>query len=188
MGFAVNYELDLLKKSGKVSNTQIVTFKKGAMQFLVSLCRYSLDKCPLKSLFTRCMRCLSPSSLAESPEAARIMFEKILKKLVEYHTINAGHTDASKQQYNKFLLIVKNNREEFLNFDKVEQRLDEFYWKYMRGGGGGGWGVSLTNCVIYLKYCWFSLTDKHKTKEGSVQILRYLVNIYILKAWLPKGL
>ena len=108
--------------------------QKGAVQFLVSLCRHSLEKCPLKSLFTRCMRCLSPSSLAESPEAARIMFEKIRKKVVEYHTVNAGHTDASIQQDNKFLLIVKNNREEFLIFDKVKQRLDEFYWKYMGGG------------------------------------------------------
>ena len=118
LGFAVNYELNLLKTSGKVTNTQIVTFKKGAVQFLMSLCHHSLEKCPLQSLFTRCMQCLSPPFLAEIPEAAH-MFEKILKKLVEYHTINAGDVDASKQQYNKFLVIVKNNREEFLNFDKV---------------------------------------------------------------------
>ena len=123
LGFAVNYELDLLKKSGKVTNTQIVTFKKCAVQFLVSL-----EKCPLKSQFTKYMQFLSPSFLAESPEAARIMFEKIVRKLVEYHTINAGDADASKQQYNKFFVIVKNNREESLNFDKVNQRLDEFYW------------------------------------------------------------
>ena len=49
LGFAVNHEIQLLKKSKKITDSQILKFKKEAMGFLVTLCTHLMEKSPVKS-------------------------------------------------------------------------------------------------------------------------------------------
>ena len=125
LGFAINYELQLLKKCN---------FKKAAVQFLSKLCSHALEKSPLRSLFARCMQCLSPTYIAECPESCILKYEKILTKLVEYKIITPSSADVSKLQYQNFIsTIARDNKNEFMTFDKALQRSDVFLWKFIGG-------------------------------------------------------
>ena len=61
LGFAVNHEVQLLKSSKKITDSQILKFKKEAVEFLATLCTHLMEKSPVKSFFARCLRCLSPN-------------------------------------------------------------------------------------------------------------------------------
>ena len=113
----------LLKKSGKATDTLVYNFKNAAMQFLSKLCRHALEKCQLKSLFARCMQCLAPSYIGECPEFC-ILYERILTKFVEYNIITPSSADVSELLYHKFLsTAVKANKEEFMKFEKSNAKI-----------------------------------------------------------------
>ena len=44
LGFAVNYEIRLLKSNKKVTNNQLVRFKKEAAGFLAKMCTHLIEK------------------------------------------------------------------------------------------------------------------------------------------------
>ena len=127
LGFAVNYEIQLLKSSKKISDSQILKFKKEAMGFLVTLCTNLMEKSPVKSFFARCLCCY----IGECSETCEKLFDKVLSKLVSYKVINPDTAGRSKSQCSKFVTtVVKENKPEFLNYSKTGQRLDEFMVKY----------------------------------------------------------
>jgi hypothetical protein len=134
LGFAVNHEIQLLKGSKKITDSQILKFKKEAVGFLATLCTHLMEKSPVKSFFARCLRCLSPNYIAECSETCEKLFDRILSKLVSYKLITPDTADRSKSQYNKFTTtVVKENKPEFLNYSKTDQRLDEFMMKFVGG-------------------------------------------------------
>ena len=51
LDFAVNHEIQLLKSSKKIVDSQILKFKKEAVGFLVTLCTHLMEKSPVKSFF-----------------------------------------------------------------------------------------------------------------------------------------
>ena len=80
------------------------------------------------------MQCLSPSYIGECPESCILMYETIMTKLEEYNIITPSSADVSKLLYHKFLsTVVKENKEEFMKFDKAMQRLDVFLRKFNGG-------------------------------------------------------
>ena len=60
LGFVIKYELKRLIDSMKVTSMQVFQFQKEALKFLASLCSHAIEKIPLRSLFARCLKCLSP--------------------------------------------------------------------------------------------------------------------------------
>ena len=53
----------------------------------------------MTSLFSRGLRCLSPTYMLEQPEICEKFFEKILKKLASYKKILAKDADAAKLEF-----------------------------------------------------------------------------------------
>ena len=51
LGLAVNHEIQLLKISKKITDSQIPKFKKEAVGFLATLCTHVMEKSPGKSFF-----------------------------------------------------------------------------------------------------------------------------------------
>ena len=51
LSFAANYEIELLKSSKKITESQILKFKKEAVGFLATLCTHLMEKSPVKSFF-----------------------------------------------------------------------------------------------------------------------------------------
>ena len=116
----------------KLTDSQEFNFKLGAQQFLMEMCIHLKEKSPLKSVFARCLKCLSPSYMVEYSEACEILFQKLLEKLVSYEKIVPSIADDAKMEYSGFVsVIVKKNSDEFLSFKKEKDRLDVFLWRYI---------------------------------------------------------
>ena len=116
----------------KLTDPQEFNFKLGAQQFLMEMCTHLKEKSPLKSVFARCLKCLSPSYMVEYSEACEILFQKLLEKLVSYEKIVPSIADDAKMEYSGFVsVIVKKNSDEFLSFKKEKDRLDVFLWRYI---------------------------------------------------------
>ena len=131
IGFSLKYDLQQLKSKGKITDVQIDKFKQGVRDFLVAMCNHITEKSPLSSLMARCLKSLSPTYMAECPEICKLLFEKILMKLVSNKKIAASLADLAKREFSKFChIIVLDNKEEFLSFDKDKDRLDYFLWKF----------------------------------------------------------
>ena len=78
---------------------QVFKFKKEAMEFLASLCSHAMKKIPLRSLFARCVKCLSQNFIVESSRSCELMFEKILEKLASYKQLPIREADAAKFEF-----------------------------------------------------------------------------------------
>ena len=89
-------------------------------------------KSPPRSVFTRCLRGLSPSYTVKCSKACKILFQKLLEKLDSYKKIVPSITNDAKMEYSWFVsTIVKKNNNEFLSFKKEEDRVDVFRWRYV---------------------------------------------------------
>ena len=75
--FGIKYKLKQLKSEKKLTDPQEFDFK-----FLIEMCTHLKEKIPLKSVFARSFKCLSPRYMMECSEACEILFQKLLKKLV----------------------------------------------------------------------------------------------------------
>ena len=132
LGYGIKYELQQLKSKKKVTDAQILNIKRDAKQFLSALCAHQLECSPLNFVVTRCLVALSPVYMAESSEEARVYFNKLLMKLVSRKKVTADMADKAKLQYTDFLeKVVKENRDSFLAFNKVTDRLDTFLFQYV---------------------------------------------------------
>ena len=106
LGFAANHEIQLLKSSKKITDSQILKFKKEAVGSLATFCSHLIEKSPVKSCFARCYRCLSPNYIGECSESCEKLFDKVLSKLASYKVITPDTADYSKSQYSKFITTV----------------------------------------------------------------------------------
>ena len=99
---------------------------------MIEMCTHFKEKSPLKSVFARFLKCLSPIYMVECSEACEILFQKLLEKLVSYKKIVPSIADDAKMEYSWFVsTIVKKNSDEFLSFKKEEVCLDVFLWRYI---------------------------------------------------------
>ena len=131
LGFDIKYELKRLIDSKKLTRMQVFQLKKEAMEFLASLCSYAMEKSPVRSLFARCVKCLSPNVIVESSRSCELMFEKILEKPVSYKRLPSREADAAKLEFSNFLsTTVKENKDSFVKFDKETDRVDTFIWQF----------------------------------------------------------
>ena len=120
LSFVVNHEIQLLKSSKKITDSQVLKFKKEAVGFLVTLCTHLMEKSTVKSSFARCLCCLSPNYIKECSETCEKLFDKVLSKLASYKVITHDTTSCSKSQCSKFVTtVVKENKPEFLNYSRL---------------------------------------------------------------------
>ena len=47
LGFGIKYDIKELKKANKVTDSHVLKFKRGVIQFLDSLCKHAAEKSPL---------------------------------------------------------------------------------------------------------------------------------------------
>ena len=118
LGFAVNYDIKLLKSKKKMTTS--------AGQAQIWGCRFSgenvlIKKRPFLSCFARCIRCLSSVFIAKCLGPFETVFEKVLSKLINSKTIAATVSDKAKLEYHKF--VTRTVKIESLTF---WQQLDQF--------------------------------------------------------------
>ena len=70
--------------------------------------------------------------MVEYPEQCLFLHEGMLSKMVEYKIITADVANDAKFQYSIFLvMVVKEDKEQFIKFDKKKDRVDVFLWGFL---------------------------------------------------------
>ena len=116
---------------------------------MASLCSHAVGKSPLRSLFPRCLKCLSPNFMVESSRSCELMFEKILEKLVSYKQLSNREADAAKLEFSNFLsTTVRENKDSFVKFDKEIDRVNTFIWQFFLDNNKFG-------CYERYSKCWW---------------------------------
>ena len=80
LGFAVNHEIQLLKSSTKITDSQKLKFKKYCGVFSDFVYSFNGKK-PSEIIFARYLHCLSPNYILECSETYEKVFDKVLFKL-----------------------------------------------------------------------------------------------------------
>ena len=128
-GIGVKLEFSILRKNGKISEYQVLNFKRDVVSFLSKICTHLAEKSPIKLSLARNSRCFIPCLLVENPESSKARFLHVLENLVTAQQITDGFAEQAKHQFPKFLEIAKESKQSFAEFDpsKEGHRLDTFY-------------------------------------------------------------
>lgn len=134
VGVAAKIGIHELKMKGRVTETQIIRFKRDVISLLSTICSHIAEKSPLKMVLARRAICLIPSMLVESPDKTETRFASMVEILVRRKQITASCAEDAKKELSGFIrVVVCENRDSFLQFDKPSDsnRLDDFYWQYL---------------------------------------------------------
>ena len=130
-GIVLKLELSYLRKNGKITENQVLKFKRDITSYLSELCVHLAEKSPVKFSLTRNCRCFIPALLIETPDVCQARYGHVLENLLAAEQISEGFVEEAKQEFPKFLRVCKENRQDFLNFDSDNDRLDTFYWSHI---------------------------------------------------------
>ena len=126
----------LLKKVTEkkaASELCILSFKNACIKFLSAIVIKLLGRCPLKYLSVQSLVSVIPQKLVSYSTQAQVKFERLLQILLNGKWCSAEACDKILTQFKGFVLEIKQNHlAEFLSFNMNTDRLDEFYWNYMK--------------------------------------------------------
>ena len=112
------------------------------------------------------------------PAVCKQSFHKMLEKLAEYKQVTSHVADEAEKEYKKFLYtVVKENKAFFLEFDKSEDRLDEFFMRYLSDTVCFNNFMLIVKMVLTLSHgqadveCGVSLNDKLLVENMQEQSL-----------------
>ena len=114
-GIGVKLELSILRKNGKISENQVLNFKRDVVSFLSKICTHLAEESPIKLSFPRNSRCFIPSLLFENSESSEARYLHVLENLVTAQQNHRWIAEQAKQQFPKFLEIAKENKQSFAN-------------------------------------------------------------------------
>ena len=91
--------------------------------------------------------------MAEYPDTCKKLFDKILEKLVTCKHVTSSKADAAKSEYSNFLQkIVKKNLPAFQDYQIDDNRLDEFFMRYLDGSSRFGTLIVVIKFVMVLSH------------------------------------
>ena len=92
-----------------------------------------LERCPFKYSLLQSLVSVVTQKLVSNSAEAQIKFERLLQILLNEKWCLAETCDEILTQLKGFVLKMKQNHlAEFLSFNMNTDRLDEFYWNYMK--------------------------------------------------------
>ena len=107
-----------------VTENPVLKFKRDIISYLSELC---VQMSPVKLSLTRNCRFFVSVLLIETPDGCQARYGHVLENLLAAEQIFEGFVEEAKQEFPKFLRFCKENRQDFLNFDSDNDRLDTFY-------------------------------------------------------------
>ena len=117
VGFAAKTMIEKLIKDKKVSELQVLEFRKGCEAVLVGTVSKIQERSPLKFALARKLTSLDLRLIASSPETATRMFQQATKHLIDAQWITSGEGDTILAQYRRFGSEArKYNKEKFSSF------------------------------------------------------------------------
>ena len=92
-----------------------------------------LERSPLKYSLVQSLVITAPQKLVSDPVEAQVKFERLLQILLNEKWCLAEACNEIRTQFKGFVLEMKQNHlAEFLSFIMNTDKLDKFYWKYMK--------------------------------------------------------
>ena len=128
VGFVAKALIDKLIKDKKVSDLQVLEFRKECQAMLVGTVTKIQERSPLKILLARKLISVDPRLIASNPESAIKMFQQALQQLIEARWNTPGEGDTILAQFRRFIAEAwKYNKDKFASFQHENMRLDCFY-------------------------------------------------------------
>ena len=132
VGFAAAAYLAKRLKEKKISELQMLEFRRKCCTMPATIIARIQERSPLKHLLTRKLASLDPRAMLFLPTEATKMFQKVLESLIELKWITSEQADRVLAQYRKFVFVVKQYHEEkFVSFRVGEDRLDHFLYEWL---------------------------------------------------------
>ena len=99
VGIATKRELASLISEKKISAKQELQFMSQCKEFLIRSTEKLLEKCPLKYLIVRCLRCLDPRIMAGSIASSVKLFGRLLNCLINAKRVKEMDADRLKREH-----------------------------------------------------------------------------------------
>ena len=121
-----------LLASSKASSTQKLKFKESCSTMLKNIMLEMLERSPLKYILVRSLSSLNPKNMVNYKADSTKMFTRVMDKLYDNKHLSSKESDNAKLQYEEFISdVVSRYQEDFLNFDMANDRLDQFFGKFL---------------------------------------------------------
>ena len=176
-GIVLKRELSYLRKNGKITENQVLKFKRDITSYLSELCVHLAEESPAKfSLIINC-RCFIPALLIETPDFCQARYDHVLEDILAAEQMSEGFVEEAKQEFPKFLKACKENRQNFLNFHSDNDRLDKFYWSHIENIKSIEKGAEVLKIVLTLSHgqasveCGFSVKKSLLVENVSAKSL-----------------
>ena len=157
VGIATKRELASLLSEKKISAKQELQFMSQCKEFLICSTGKLLEKCPLKYLIVRCLRCLHLRIMAGSIESSVKLFGRLLNCLIDAKRVEEMDADRLKREYQQFVTeTIHGSPQTFLqfkNYDKVtSERLDSLLAGLLKDNSRFRELWELLKCLLVLSH------------------------------------
>lgn len=129
LGFSGDRLVKSLLQEAKISETEIISLKQQAQEFVFAMVSKILEKSPLKFAVVRNMSCLNPKIMAKDKEKCAEKFKSLLNYLSDCGHIKDTDGESILLDFKEFLTNI--NVTEFANFSSQKDRLDHFLFEQM---------------------------------------------------------
>ena len=130
VGSCATTEINDLLKKDTVTNESVKSFKKDCITFISSMSTTLLERSTFKYAVIRNSSSTSPLLIATNPDQFKTHFKNFLVRMVQINRIRINDADKTQAEFTKFhSSIVLQNLTRFKNFDKLNDRLDKFFFE-----------------------------------------------------------
>ena len=127
IGFAAKTTLEKVYKEKKISQLQVLEFRKECESMLATTVAKIQERSPLKYNFTRKVASLDPRVMVSNPDQAIKMFQEVLQRLIETRWKTSEEADTVLAEYRKLVSDAKRyHLDKFSSFKITTDRLDFF--------------------------------------------------------------
>ena len=114
-----------------ITTLHVRNFRIGAQKFIIKILSKLFQRSPLGSAVVRHSSIFDPSVMVGLPKkSAQKQLKILLKQLIALNILTPQHCDKIMCQFTSFLDDdCKKLNEKFVEFDRNEHRLDDFYFK-----------------------------------------------------------
>ena len=133
IGFAAKTTLEKVYKEKKISQVQVLEFRKECESMLATTVAKIQERSPLKYIFARKLSSLDPRVMVSNPDQAIKMFQEVLQRLIETRWKTAEEADTVLVEYRKLVSDAKRyHHDKFSSFKITTDRLDSFLFEVLQ--------------------------------------------------------
>ena len=124
---------DKLKRD-EILKADVKLFKGSCRVFLKAVTCKFVEKSPLQYVIVWNATCLDPEIICNHETLAKERLKGLVSNFVQTKWITARNGDEINSEYKRYIeKVAVRNREWFLKFSKLKDRLDEFYFSSVGG-------------------------------------------------------